>query len=148
FFVSSVIAWSSPQLVLAIPFFLMSGYCLGITNPIAEAMTLDVVPAHLRGQAAGMRTAARAGATALGPLVLSVLSEMYGLRQGLLMVTPLVAVGAAVTALARKTYDRDNADAQESAVRHAARQRAAELAIEAGPEPDALVPVGAGSDPV
>lgn len=124
FFGASMVAWATPQLALAIPFFLLSGYMIGITGPITEAMTLDVVPPHLRGQAGGIRSALVAGGTALGPLLLSILSELYGLRQGLLMLAPVVLVAAFVTLMARTSYERDFISSQESAIRHTALERA------------------------
>lgn len=130
FFVTSMVAWASPQLAVAIPFFLVSGYMIGISLPLTEAMTMDVVPPHLRGQAGGIRSALRAGGTALGPLVLSVLSEFYGLRQGLLMLAPITLVAAFLTVLAKRSYDGDYVAAQRSAIRHSILEqtRASELA--------------------
>lgn len=145
FFLASLVAFSSRQLVLALPFLFISGYLLGMSGPVAEAMALDVVPAHMRGQASALRGAARAGFTALGPLVLGILSDLYGLRQAFLMLAPAVLFGAIVTAFASTTYERDEADAQLSALRHAARLEL--LGADDATLGERLVPAGVGAEP-
>jgi ABC-type branched-subunit amino acid transport system permease subunit/MFS family permease len=123
FFVFSFVTYASPSLALSLPALGLSGYALGISSPVAEATWLDVVPAHLRGQAGAFRGGLRVLGFAVGPLVLGFASELYGLRQALLMVTPAILLAAVVTAFAQRTYDRDQSDAQISSLRHDARVR-------------------------
>lgn len=110
-------AWATPQLALAIPGFLLTGYLLGLTTPLTQAMTIDIVVARLRGQSAGFNAAIRAGATALGPLVLGILSDLYGMRQGTLLLAPTLLLSAFITWLAGRSYDRDYDFAQEESIR-------------------------------
>jgi branched-chain amino acid transport system permease protein len=122
------VAWATPNLALAIPGFLLTGYLLGLTNPLTAAMSVDLVVARLRGVSAGMVGAIRAGATALGPVVLGFLSDRYGMRQGTLFVAPTLLISCAITWLAGRFYDRDHEFAQRESVRQHVLEQADERA--------------------
>jgi MFS family permease len=140
-FVAISTAWATPNLALAVPGFLLTGYLLGLTNPLTAAVTVDIVVARLRGQSQGLVAAVRAGATALGPLILGYLSDVYGMRQGTLFLAPTLLVSTAITWLAGRFYDRDHEQAQREAVR----QHALEVADPRGGGPVEAVEAGLAS---
>lgn len=81
---------------------------LCMTAPVApsEALTSDVIPAPLRGRAAAIRSIVRA-LSALAPLVVGALADVYSLATALAIVSPLYAIGGFVMLLAAKSYPTD-----------------------------------------
>jgi branched-chain amino acid transport system permease protein len=152
FFLVSLVAWSSSQLAVAIPFFLASGYLVGLTGPLTQAMSIDLVVARVRGQALGVSTAIRAGSTASGPLLLGIVSDLYGLRQGVLLLTPFMLLAAFLTFVAQRSYDQDFAFAQQETVRQTVLEGRDQSDQGVGPMVDDLVAVASeassAADPV
>jgi MFS family permease len=116
-FVSVVLAWGPQNLALAIPGFLATGYFLGLTTPLTTAMSVDLMVARLRGVSAGFIAGLRAAATAAGPLLVGWIADQVGLRQGILMLSPVLLLSAVVTWLAARFYDKDADETQAEAVR-------------------------------
>jgi predicted MFS family arabinose efflux permease len=81
-------------------------FCL--TAPVApsEALTSDVVPGHLRGRAAAIRSIVRA-LSALAPWLVGIVSDRTGLPTALAVFTPSFAIGGIVMLFAAKTYPAD-----------------------------------------
>ena len=142
-FFSLAVAFATQQLALAIPFFLMSGYLLGLTNPLTQAITVDIVPAWLRGRSTGLIAAIRAGGTALGPLALGYLSDLYGLRQGTLLLAPFLILSALITWYGGRTYDKDEDQARSESVRQWVLEQ--DDPRQAIPDPEKVGAVQAGS---
>lgn len=99
-------AFLLPDLMVAIPFFVLGGLLL--TAPIApgEAVLNDVVVAPLRGRAGSVRAVLRSVA-AVSPVAIGALSDATGLRTALAAVAPLYAVGGLLVLRARRTYAAD-----------------------------------------
>lgn len=123
-FAAISMAWATPNLALAIPGFLLTGYLLGLTNPLTAAVSVDIVVARLRGQSSGLVAAIRAGSGALGPLLLGYLSDVYGMRQGTLFLAPALLVSAVITWMAGRFYDADHERAQTESLRQHALEQA------------------------
>lgn len=144
-FGSMAVAFATQQLAVAIPFFLINGYLLGLTNPLTQAISVDIIPAWLRGRSTGLIAAIRAGGTALGPLALGYLSDLYGLRQGTLLLAPFLLLSALITWYGGRSYDKDEDRARRESVRqHVLQEADPRVAAQetAGAPPD-LDPVGA-----
>lgn len=115
-FGSLAVAFGLDNFALVIPFFLISGFLIGIPTAPLQAVGLDTLVPHLRGRAMAVRSLLRAGAMAASPLIFGILSDLYGLRSALLFAMPAVLVAGFVTLLAAGTYTSDMAFAQAEAV--------------------------------
>lgn len=111
------IAFALDPFWLVIPFFLASGFLIGLPHAALEAAALDTLVPRLRGRASALRSLLRIGATAGAPLVFGVLSDAYGLRTALLVTMPAVLVAGAITLMAVRSYASDMAFAQSEAMR-------------------------------
>lgn len=68
----------SHLLVLSMPIFFLSAFCIGATNPPVDAARLDIVPSRLWGRAEAVRTALRQVLQGMAPLVFGLVSEAFG----------------------------------------------------------------------
>jgi MFS family permease len=110
-------AFASDSLALAVPFFLMTGFLIGVPMAPVGAVTLDIVVPHLRGRAFAVRSVLRVGMTAAAPAVFGVISDAQGLRSAILLLSPTLLVGGLLMLLAMSSYERDMAFAQSEAHR-------------------------------
>jgi len=114
---SLMIAFGFDSMPLVIPFFLVSGFLIGVPMAPLNAAQLDIIVPQLRGRAAGIRTVLRVAAIAAAPLLFGYLSDQYGLRSAMLEVIPSMGVAGLILLLAVRTYPRDMKRAQEEAMR-------------------------------
>jgi MFS family permease len=124
FFAFQMIAWGTPQLAVAVPFFLASGYVIGFMGSaegagLTAVVVLDTVVPHLRGRAIAVRSVLMVGSTAVAPIILGVLSDAYGLRQSLMMMAPAMVLAALCTVMGGRHWIQDFTHAQREAVRQA-----------------------------
>jgi MFS family permease len=115
--VSLMIAFGFDSLPLVVPFFLVSGFLIGVPMAPLNAVGLDIIVPQLRGRAAGIRTVLRVAAIAAAPVLFGYLSDQYGLRSAMLQVIPSMGVAGLILLLAVRTYPRDMKHAQEEALR-------------------------------
>jgi predicted MFS family arabinose efflux permease len=94
------------QLALAGVLFFVGGFFLTLPVAPSEALMADVVVAQLRGRAGTMRSVVRS-ASALGPLIVGVVSDATTLRTALALLTPVYVVGGALMVRAARTYPAD-----------------------------------------
>jgi MFS family permease len=66
------------SLVVAVPLFLVAGFCIGAPNPGLDAARLDVMPSRMWGRGEAVRSFLRAILQAFAPLVFGVLSTEFG----------------------------------------------------------------------
>jgi MFS family permease len=110
-------AFGSGPLLVSVPFFLATGFLIGIPMAILDAVGLDVIVPHLRGRASAVRSILRGTMTALAPVIVGVISDAFTLRTSILIVSPTLLIGGVITLAAVKTYPEDMAFAQAEAVR-------------------------------
>jgi hypothetical protein len=67
-------------LIIAIPLFLVAGFCIGAPNPGLDAARLDVMPSRMWGRGEAVRSFLRSLLQAFAPLVFGVLSSVFGGR--------------------------------------------------------------------
>ena len=116
-FGAMAVAFGLDRFALVVPFFLMSGFLIGVPFAALDAVALDILVPHLRGRASAVRSLLRIAGVAAAPLLFGVLSDLYGLRSALLFTMPAVLLAGAITLLAVKTYEADMEFAQAEAVR-------------------------------
>lgn len=68
------------SLIIAIPLFLVAGFCIGAPNPGLDAARLDVMPSRMWGRGEAVRSFLRSLLQAFAPLVFGVLSSVFGGR--------------------------------------------------------------------
>lgn len=110
-------AFAADSLPVAVPFFLATGFFIGVPMPVRDAVGLDILVPHLRGRAMAIRSVLRVVMTALAPLAFGILSDRYGLRQAILFSSPAMLIGGLITLTAMTRYPRDMAYAQGEALR-------------------------------
>lgn len=110
-------AFAASSLTVAVPFFLATGFLVGLPMAPRDAVGLDIIVPHLRGRASAVRSLLRVGMTALAPIAFGLLSEAFGLRQAILFGAPTLLVGGLVTLIAARTYPDDMDFAQAEALR-------------------------------
>ncbi|MGQ0824245.1 MAG: MFS transporter [Actinomycetota bacterium] len=115
--VSLMIAFGFDSLALVVPFFLVSGFLIGLPMAPLNAVQLDIIVPQLRGRAAGIRSVMRVVAVGAAPILFGYLSEQYGLRSAMLQIAPTLGVAGLIVLLAARTYPRDMAYAQGEALR-------------------------------
>lgn len=114
---SMLVAFGLDDLALVTPFFLVSGFLIGIPMAPLSAVGLDTLVPHLRGRSSAVRSLLRVGATATAPVLFGFLSDLYGLRSALLFTMPSILVAGFVTMFAIRTYVGDMHFAQTEAIR-------------------------------
>ncbi|MDZ4827298.1 MAG: MFS transporter, partial [Actinomycetota bacterium] len=112
-----MIAFGFDSLALVIPFFLASGFLIGVPMAPSGAVQLDIIVPRLRGRAAAVRSILRATAIGTAPIVFGFMSDEYGLRSAMLLIAPMLGVAGAITLLAVRTYPRDMAHCQAESLR-------------------------------
>lgn len=70
----------SATLAVSIPFFLVTGFCIGAPNPGLDAARLDVMPSRMWGRGEAVRSFLRSLLQAFAPLVFGVVSTVFGGR--------------------------------------------------------------------
>lgn len=115
--VVTVPAVLSRSLGVAVPFLMLTAFCLSAQNPPLDAARLDIMPAALWGRAESIRTLLRSFAQAMAPLLFGFTADNLfgGGRAGLqwafvLMLLPLAA-SAALLVRGLRTYPADVAAA-------------------------------------
>lgn len=88
------------------------GFFLYIPIPSLWAMWLDIIPAHLRGRAAGIAVLARSGLSSVAPVAIGVISDAAGLRVAFIVVMPALLLNGLIYLLARDSYPLDAMRAQ------------------------------------
>jgi len=68
----------SSALVIAIPLFLVTGFCIGAPNPGLDAARLDVMPSRMWGRGEAVRSFLRSLLQAFAPLVFALVSTVFG----------------------------------------------------------------------
>lgn len=76
-FVPAIITTS---LLIALPFFLVAGFCIAAPNPGLDAARLDVVPSRMWGRAEAVRSLLRSLLQAFAPLLFGLVSTVFGGR--------------------------------------------------------------------
>ena len=126
----------STALVIAIPLFLVTGFCIGAPNPGLDAARLDVMPSRMWGRGEAVRSFLRALLQAFAPLVFGVVSSVFGgraagfgtpglgshhhgvdaagLEQAFLIMLGALVAAAAVVWVGRRWYPVDVAAAAET----------------------------------
>ncbi len=77
FFAPAVITGS---LLVALPLFLVTGFCIGAPNPGLDAARLDVMPSRMWGRGEAVRSFLRSILQAFAPLVFGLLSTFFGAK--------------------------------------------------------------------
>lgn len=68
------------QLLLAVPFFIVAGFCIAAPNPGLDAARLDVMPSRMWGRAEAVRSLLRSTLQAFAPLLFGLVSTEFGGR--------------------------------------------------------------------
>jgi len=68
------------SILVAIPLYLVAGFCIGAPNPGLDAARLDVMPSRMWGRGEAVRSFLRSILQAFAPLVFGVLSSVFGGR--------------------------------------------------------------------
>lgn len=110
-------AFAADSLLVAVPFFLATGFLIGVPMAPLEAIGLDIVVPQLRGRASAVRAVLRVGMTASAPVAFGFLSDAYDLRVAILVLSPTMLLGGLATFAAGRSYGRDAAHAQAEALR-------------------------------
>jgi MFS family permease len=81
-FVGAIVVFApgaaSSSLFVALPLFLVAGFCIGAPNPGLDAARLDVMPSRMWGRGEAVRSFLRSILQAFAPLVFGVLSSVFG----------------------------------------------------------------------
>jgi MFS family permease len=104
--VTTAPAYLIHNLAISTPLFVIGGFFFTLPIGPAEALVCDVVPAELRGRAAGVRSVVRSIAF-VGPVIVGGLSQLVGLAAALALFSPIYAIGGLVMLKARHTYGPD-----------------------------------------
>jgi MFS family permease len=99
-------AFATTNLAIGAPLMFVGGALLTIPVAPAEALVSDVVIPTLRGRASTVRSVVRALA-GLGPILVGVLSDAFGLRAALVALCPVYALGGLVMLGAARHYPAD-----------------------------------------
>ncbi|HVC15336.1 MAG TPA: MFS transporter [Acidimicrobiales bacterium] len=70
----------STSLIVAIPLFLVAGFCIGAPNPGLDSARLDVMPSRMWGRGEAVRSFLRSILQAFAPLVFGLVSSVFGGR--------------------------------------------------------------------
>lgn len=68
----------STALVISLPLFLVTGFCIGVPNPGLDSARLDVMPSRMWGRGEAVRSFLRSILQAFAPLVFGVVSTLFG----------------------------------------------------------------------
>jgi MFS family permease len=119
-----VLAFMSTSLWLAAPLLAVASAFSTIPLGPQYALLMDVTPSPLRSQASAALNILQATG-ALGPLVVGILSTLFGenLRLALLCVSPFYVVGAVFVFFAQRTYVEDMAIVVADAKAHVEEER-------------------------
>ena len=83
-FVGAIVVFApgaaSTSLLMALPLFLVAGFCIGAPNPGLDAARLDVMPSRMWGRGEAVRSFLRSILQAFAPLVFGLLSSVFGGR--------------------------------------------------------------------
>jgi MFS family permease len=83
-FVGAIVVFApgaaSTSLLVALPLFLVAGFCIGAPNPGLDAARLDVMPSRMWGRGEAVRSFLRSIFQAFAPLVFGLLSSVFGGR--------------------------------------------------------------------
>jgi MFS family permease len=66
------------SLVVAVPFFLLAGFCIAVPNPGLDAARLDIMPSRMWGRAEAVRSFLRSALQSMAPLVFGFVSTFFG----------------------------------------------------------------------
>jgi sugar phosphate permease len=113
-FAMGVPAFWVDSTVLSVALLTLFGFFLYIPVPGLWAMWLDIIPANLRGRAAGIAVLARTGLSSLAPAAFGVISDAAGLRTAFIVVMPALLLNGLIYLLARNSYPLDAMRAQGS----------------------------------
>lgn len=67
-----------PTLAIAVPLFVVAGFCIAVPNPGMDAARLDVMPSRMWGRAEAVRSLLRSVLQAFAPLLFGLLSMAFG----------------------------------------------------------------------
>ncbi len=70
----------SSSLVVAVPFFLVAGFCIAAPNPGLDAARLDIMPSRMWGRAEAVRSFLRSILQSFAPLIFGLVSTVFGGR--------------------------------------------------------------------
>ena len=107
--------------------FAFAAMCLIAPQAPLNAARADVLHPRLRGRGTSMDLVLQSSASAIAPIVVGILSDIYGLRAAFLIVLPLMLISGLILLLAVATYIRE-----ERALRREIRREAvgSEAALE------------------
>ncbi|MGH9089613.1 MAG: MFS transporter [Acidimicrobiales bacterium] len=68
----------SASLYIAVPLFLVAGFCIAAPNPGLDAARLDIMPSRMWGRAEAVRSMLRSLLQAFAPLIFGLVSTLFG----------------------------------------------------------------------
>ena len=87
--------------------FAFAAMCLIAPQAPLNAARADVLHPRLRGRGTSMDLVLQSSASAIAPIVVGILSDIYGLRAAFLIVLPLMLISGLILLLAVATYIRE-----------------------------------------